>query len=209
VPICLFLKGNFNRIVLFLHKTKFMIEFKFNTPEETKPFPNQPNELLLKDFEELFNVINDKSMGGSERMLLAFKKLGVTEDDIDLMTKDQFINNSIQLKKSEYNDELPPAEIEVKGRKYVANIGEDLVISARDVVAIERLAKHSAGRFPSSVMAVIYKDSELTKTEHYADAHIKHKSSLFRDEFPAKYAIPLLVRVARETVKDLTTVEMA
>jgi hypothetical protein len=186
-----------------------MINYKFNTPEEVKDFPNQPNELLLKEFEDLFNVINDRSLGGSERMLLAFKKLGVSDEDIDLMTKDQFIENSIQLKKSEYNDELPPSEIEVNGRKYVANITEDLTISARDVVAIERLAKHSAGRFPSSVMAVIYKDSELTKTEHYADAHIKHKANLFRDAFPAKYAIPLLVRVARETVKDLTAIEVA
>ena len=186
-----------------------MVNYKFNTPEEIKPFPNQPTELLLKEFEDLWNVINDKSLGGSERMLVAFNKLGISEEEIDLMTKEQFIENSIELKKSEYNDELPPAEIEVKGRKYIANIDEDLIISARDVIAIERLAKHSAGRFPSSVMAVIYKDAELTKNEHFTDAHIKHKASLFRDEFPAKYAIPLLVRVARETVKDLTSVELA
>lgn len=186
-----------------------MINFKFNTPEEIKDFPNQPNELILKEFEDLFNIINNKTLGGSERMLLAFLKLGVTEEEIDLMSKEQFIENSIQLKKAEYNDELPPAEIEVKGRKYVANIAEDLIISARDVVAIERIAKQSSGRFPSSVMAVIYKDVELTKNEHFTDAHIKHKANLFREEFPAKYAIPLLVRVARETVKDLTSVEMA
>lgn len=186
-----------------------MIKFKFNTPEEIKDFPNQPNELLLKEFEDLYNIINNRTLGGSERMLLAFLKLGVTEEEIDLMTKEQFVENSIELKKSEYNDELPPAEIKVNGRTYVANITDDLIISARDVVAIEKIAKQSAGKFPSSVMAVIFKDSELTKTEHYTDAHIKHKATLFRDEFPAKFAIPLLVRVARETVKDLTSVEMA
>jgi hypothetical protein len=186
-----------------------MVNFKFNNPEEVKELPNQPTKLLLKEFEDLFNIINDKSKGGSERMILAFNKLGVTDEQIDLMTKEQFIENSIELKKSQYEDQLPPAEIEVNGRKYIANITDDLTISARDVVAIERLAKHSAGRFPSSVMAVIYKDADLTKTEHYTDAHIKHKANLFRDAFPASYAIPLLVRVARETVKDLTSVEMA
>ena len=185
-----------------------MLKFKIGKPEQEKEFPIQPDKMMLKDFEEIYNIINDRNRGGSERMLLAFNKLGVSDEDIDAMSKQQFIDNSIVLKRQQYDDTLPPKEIEVNGRKYVANIDEDLILSARDVVAIERIAKHSAGRFPSCIMAVIYKDENLTKSEHYTDAHIKHKANLFK-EFPASYAIPLMVRIARETIKDLQDVEMA
>jgi len=191
-----------------------MINFIYGSPQKEIELPNQPDAMLIKEFESICNLINDQSKGELERFLSVFGILGIEDGIIDQMSKDQFIENAKTLKKAKYNDELPPKVIELGGRTYVANIvdidgTQDLVISARDVVTIERTARQNTGMFPSMVTAILYKDSQLTKNEHYSDAHIKHKAQLFRKELPASYAIPLLVRQARETVKDLANVEMA
>jgi hypothetical protein len=47
--------------------------------------------------------------------------------------------------------------------------------------------KHSV----SDIMALMFKRTDLSNTEHYDNAHLKHKSKLFRTQ-PAEIAIPYL-----------------
>ena len=45
------------------------------------------------------------------------------------------------------------------------------------------------------MLAVLFKRTDLTKNEHYTEAHIKHKAKIIR-ELPAEVAVPYLVAVA-------------
>lgn len=193
--------------MLIFDTKKDMIKFVYGLPEVEFTPPHQPTEMLIKDFEALTAITNDTSRGELDRFLSAFDCLGVPADIVDQMSKDQFITNAKLLRAAKYDDALPPNEVEVGGRKYVANITDELNLSARDVVAIEKVAKAHGKQFPSMVMAIVYKDVELSNTEHYTEAHIKHKASLFRGAFSCQYAIPLLVRISKETVKDLAEIQ--
>jgi hypothetical protein len=52
------------------------------------------------------------------------------------------------------------------------------------------------------VLAVLFKRTDLTKNEHYTDAHIKLKSKIIR-ELPAEVAVPYLVAVAETINKQV------
>lgn len=183
-----------------------MINFIYGNPEVEFPLPNQPMEMLIKDFEKLNIILNDPEKKDLKKMLEAFEFLGVSDDIVNAMTRDQFIHNARVLKGAKYDNTLPPKEIQVKGRTYIADITDELNLSAKDIVALEEAADKFPKFYPSMVMAVIYKDSELTNNEHFVLEHIKHKSALFRNELPCRYAIPLLLRIARDNVRDLNQI---
>lgn len=52
-------------------------------------------------------------------------------------------------------------------------------------------------------MAVIFKDVDLTKNEHYEEAHIKHKAKLFRDNITFDIAIPYIAYFSKEIIESL------
>ena len=54
---------------------------------------------------------------------------------------------------------------------------------------IEKQVSAHPNKYISHLMAVWFKRSDLTKTEHYTDAHIKQKAKLF-SQLSAELAIP-------------------
>jgi hypothetical protein len=62
----------------------------------------------------------------------------------------------------------------------------------------------------SEMLAVLFKRDDLSKTEHYTDAHIKHKAKLIQ-ELKAELVVPYLVEIGKKlstqiTKNDLTEV---
>jgi hypothetical protein len=53
------------------------------------------------------------------------------------------------------------------------------------------------GAWGHKAFALVYKDVELTDTEHYTDAHIEHKSKLFGDAVNADVAAPVIFQLSR------------
>jgi hypothetical protein len=49
----------------------------------------------------------------------------------------------------------------------------------------------------SQIVAIMFKREDLSNTEHYAEAHLKHKAKLFK-ELKANIAIPYLTFIAQK-----------
>lgn len=89
-------------------------------------------------------------------------------------------------------------EIEVKGKIYRAYDGEKWILNVKDGKLIEKYARQNPKKYVGEMLAVIFKDEELTDNEHYANGHIKHKANIFRKEVKASVAVPYLMHVAKK-----------
>jgi hypothetical protein len=61
-------------------------------------------------------------------------------------------------------------------------------------------SKHKG--YISELLAVLFKRTDLTKVEHYSDAHIKLKAKLIR-EMKAELAVPYLVEIGQKLSKHI------
>jgi hypothetical protein len=62
---------------------------------------------------------------------------------------------------------------------------------------IEKIISRKSHNWISDLLALMFKRSDLSPTEHYAEAHLKHKSKLFK-QLKAEIAIPYLVYVTEK-----------
>jgi F0F1-type ATP synthase delta subunit len=90
---------------------------------------------------------------------------------------------------------------EVDGYTYQA-YDTDFRLTAKDTKVIEKILANKHKGYVSEVLAVLFKRTDLSKVEHYADAHIKLKAKLIR-ELKAEVAIPYLVAVADQINKHV------
>lgn len=178
-----------------------MIQFNYGS-EEVYELPNEPKEMSLGQFEKIFNITNNDNLGLIEKYMKVFEMLGLPDEVLDSMNQQEFVE---AVKK--FNDYMihPTTEskIEINGHTYVSFAGEEFEFMAKDLMKIEKAAISGDGHFPSMLMAILFKDESLTNTEHYTDAHIKHKAKLFREHLTADMCLPYLARVARRTVTTL------
>ena len=170
--------------------------------EEQFELRNEPSELTLKEFDSIYSIVNRPDVDRVSSYFEMFELLGVPNVILDNLTQKEFI----EMVKS-YNDyEMPNEvvqEIEINGRKYQSYIGEEFEFKARDISFIEQAQAKLDNRFPSWIMAILFKDPELGRNEHYDWNHIKHKSNLFRDNVTADIVAPLMVRIARRQIKAM------
>lgn len=170
--------------------------------EESFELRNEPNELTLKEFDNIHSIVDRPQGDQVTKFFEILESMGVPEYILDNLTQKEFIE-AVKL----YNDyEMPnelKQEIEVNGRKYVLFTGEEFEFKARDISYIEQAQLKQDKRFPSWVMAILYKDEELGRNEHYDWNHIKHKANLFRDNLKTDIVVPLMARLVRRKVKDL------
>ena len=151
---------------------------------------NNIEDYTVEDFENVSNKLNDEEKSNVEKYFDVLETLGVP--DLDDMTDDEFFdiikqfNFSTKLELQQY--------IELDGYKYVAHDGE-FKLRAKDLALIEKAVDKEPKRYLARLMAIIYKREDLSKVEHYDEAHLKHKEKLFRTA-GAKYAYPYLVYVA-------------
>lgn len=170
--------------------------------------PNKVNELTVEQFDKL-NSINLMDLETFEKWIEKFVYLGVDEsvfETMDVPTFRRYVE--------EYNDvgEIPTKKtlsFEIEGFKYVASES----IGIKDMSLIEKAWKKSKDTFSLDVISILYKREDLTKTEHYSDAHIKHKKTLFKD-VKINVAYPFVMEVLESLVNQTqeaneTTQELA
>lgn len=96
--------------------------------------------------------------------------------------------------------------VEVNGRRYYAYTEDTTFnLKSRDFSKIEEYLEHKEVWFLYA-LAVIFKDEELTNNEHYDDAHIKHKSELFKT-LPTSITLPYLTYLTELYVEHLKAIE--
>jgi hypothetical protein len=162
---------------------------------------NTVEELTVKEFEEIAGIQNDQSLDYVEKQIKVFTTLGVDEDVIDAMDIREF-----KSKVREFNDveakEYPfQNEFEIDGFIYKA-YDEEFKLSVRDLKHIESKVKKSPSKYMAFMLAVIFKRTDLTKAEHYDNAHLKHKEELF-SKLPAAVAVPYVTHIGRELAKAI------
>jgi hypothetical protein len=89
-------------------------------------------------------------------------------------------------------------EFELNGRTYKAFEGEEYKLPVKDGRLIEKYAKANNKKYLAEMLAVIFKDTELTNAEHYANAHIKNKANIFRKQLKGSVAVPYAMLIAKK-----------
>ena len=168
--------------------------------------PNLISELTIEQFDKFNNIENNKDLDIIEKWIEKFVYLGVPEETFDEYSMEQFV----KLKQNfDVETEVPKVKvlsIEHDGYTYEAK----QQIGVKDLSLIEKVWKHDLSCFASEAMAILFKRVDLTRTEHYAKAHIKHKAKLFKG-MKAELAIPFVLDVqvvltanAEKVAKNMT-----
>jgi hypothetical protein len=146
------------------------------------------NELTVKDFDNMQKILNNDKLDNIDKWLQIATVFGEDENKLDEYDVDDILNFINKIKNQKFDNELVMIKnIEIDGYNYVAYTEDVYKMKAKDLSVIETYLKKD--NYMAYILAVIFKREDLTKKEHYDDAHIKHKSTLF-DEFLIKDFIP-------------------
>jgi hypothetical protein len=146
---------------------------------------NKMNEITIEEFEKISNIHNDKELDNIEKQIKVFEVVGIEEDEWDDFN--YFVEKTKEFNTDNYEPKDPIGEIEIDGFLYKA----ELKLSVKDTKLIEKMVTKENKHSVSDIMALMFKRTDLSNTEHYDSAHLKHKSKLFRTQV-AEIAIPYL-----------------
>ena len=156
--------------------------------------PNLISELTVDQFDKLNNIENNKDLDIVEKWLYKFVYLGIPEevfDDMELTKMKEYIDLW------DVTPDVPEkqSKVEIDGYTYEAKE----TIGVKDLSLIEKAWKKNMDSFSSASLAIVFKRTDLTRTEHYSPAHLKQKSKLFANQ-KAELALPYVVDI----IKTLT-----
>ena len=169
---------------------------------------NEANEITLKDFNKIYTILQLENLSFFEKYYEVFKSLGLPVRILDDMENDDFVKLVQNFNAIEISNDLPAKSIEIKGYNYVAYEGDEFKFKTKDLIEIEKCAKRGVTNFPSFILAVIFKRSDLTVNEHYEMSHLNLKAKLFEDNMFTDFAIPYIALVAKRTLKSLQSEEL-
>jgi hypothetical protein len=164
---------------------------------------NTLQDLTVREYERIATILRDESRESIERYCDVLEALGMPTDLLDTLTDDELfacINSFSQ----ECETKQLVRQIEIAGYTLTAyGEGEEFVIRARDLVLIEKAIKNETN-FLSRILAIIFKRDDLTRAEHYSNAHITHKAEEI-GKMPADLLFPYLVHVTHKLSEQLKT----
>lgn len=157
--------------------------------------PNRLDEMTISQWEGV-NLIMGSDDTTISKYLKVFTSFGVKESEFDDLQISEF---SKMIK--EYND-IPNEQIDlvktitIDGYTY-ESYKDEFVISVKDLKNIEQAFQSGTTDRMAFMVAVLFKRTDLSNTEHYAPAHIKHKVKLFGKQ-KASLAMPFVGKVNEE-----------
>ena len=154
-----------------------------------KEIPSKMDELTLEQFQKISAIHNNEEYDTLEKHCKVFEYLGITEDDMDV-DFDVFLANVKAFNDNNYTKADAVEEIELEGYTYRA----EMKLSVKDSRIVEKIVKKDNKYYISDIMALMFKRTDLSNTEHYDPAHLKHKAKLF-SKLKADIAIPYLTFV--------------
>ena len=155
---------------------------------------NKMNEITVEEFEKISAIHNDKELDNIEKQIKVFEVVGVEEDEWDDFN--YFVEKTKEFNSNNLDNKEPVFEVEIDGYTYKA----ELRLSVKDTKLIEKIIVKENKHSVSDILALMFKRTDLSNTEHYDNAHLKHKSKLFRTQ-PAELAIPYITFVT-ETISN-------
>ena len=175
---------------------------------------NQPSDMTLGEYEVLMSKINQPVLDQNnlketknfptERKKWAniLQMQGLPKEALDQMDGDELHEAARLFNKFDSNDIQVVKEVVIGSRKYVA-FDEEFSIGWEEEDKMEELTKKSKNRvnLPSEWVAVLFKDTQLSDSEHFTNAHIKHKAKLFREHMNGSTAAPYLAYIGQKFLK--------
>lgn len=165
-----------------------------------REIPNQLSELTVQQFETITTIHARQDIDAIEKHLEVFESLGVPEADFEDVQIEEFKDYVRQFNDIKGKPELINT-IELEGYKYTA-FEDTFKLSVKDTKHIEKVMSSRHKGYMSEMLAILFKRDDLTKAEHYADAHIKLKAKMIR-ELKAEIAMPYLVEIGQKLAKQL------
>ncbi len=155
---------------------------------------NRMNEITVEEFEKISAIHNNPDFDNIEKQIKVFEVVGVEEDEWDDFK--YFVEKTKEFNTDNLDNKEPVSEIELEGYIYKA----EMKLSVKDTKLIEKIIVKENKHSVSDILALMFKRTDLSNIEHYDNAHLKHKSKLFRLQ-PAEIAIPYLTFVT-ETISN-------
>jgi hypothetical protein len=155
---------------------------------------NKMNEITVEEFEKISAIHNNTDFDNIEKQIKVFEVVGVEEDEWDDFK--YFVEKTKEFNSNNLDNKEPVLELEIEGYIYKA----EMKLSVKDTKLIEKIIVKENKHSVSDILALMFKRTDLSNTEHYDNAHLKHKSKLFRLQ-PAEVAIPYLTFVT-ETISN-------
>jgi hypothetical protein len=157
-----------------------------------KEIPSKMDELTLEQFQKISAIHNNDEYDTLEKHCKVFEYLGITEDEMDV-DFDLFLANVKEFNNNNYTHKDTVEEIELEGYTYKA----EMKLSVKDSRIVEKIIKKDNKEYISDIMALMFKRTDLSNTEHYDPAHLKHKAKLF-SKLKADISIPYLTFVTNK-----------
>ena len=158
--------------------------------------PNQLNELTVEQFDHLNKIENNIELDTIEKWIEKFIYLGVEEKAFDSMELDEFANYIKDFNKSEIPSTEKVTQIVID--KYTYETSEN--IGVKDLGMIEKIYRSQDENFTAQTLSILFKRTDLTRTEHYAPAHLKLKVNLFKKQ-NAEIAFPYILDILQKITK--------
>ena len=155
---------------------------------------NKMNEINIEEFEKISAIHNNSELDNIEKQIKVFEVVGIEEDEWEDFK--YFVEKTKEFNTDNYDNKEPVTSLEIDGFTYNA----EMRLSVKDTKLIEKIIVKENKHSVSDILALMFKRTDLSNTEHYDNAHLKHKSKLFRLQ-PAEIAIPYLTFVT-ETISN-------
>jgi len=158
-----------------------------------REIPNKMSELTIEQFEKISQILNNQEFDNVEKYVEMFKYLGVDEKMWDDYPFSEFIELVKQFNLDSYTPQEAVTSIELEGYTYTA----EMRLSVKETKLIEKIVNSKPNHYISDILAIMFKRTDLSNTEHFADAHLKHKAKLFRSQ-KAELCVPYIVFVTEK-----------
>ena len=159
------------------------------------------SELLLKEFEYISELLNDKEKLHFEKWSDIFVYLGIPEEVVDEFDTIDFIEAIKEFNIMNEQSNVIIKSFEIDNITYTSF--EDVFrLSVKEMSLIEGYVKKNGNRYLGEIMAVIYKIGN-DKVINYDKSHIHHKAELFRKNIKADVAIPFINFLSSRFIKEV------
>ena len=158
-----------------------------------REIPNKMDELTIEQFEKISQILNNQEFGNIEKYVEMFKFLGIDEKLWDDYPFSEFIELVKTFNLDSYTPKEAVTSIELEGYTYTA----EMRLSVKETKLIEKIVNTKPNHYISDILAITFKRTDLSNTEHFADAHLKYKAKLFRSQ-KAELCVPYIVFVTEK-----------
>lgn len=158
-----------------------------------REIPNKMDELTIEQFEKISQILSNQDFDNIERYVELFSYFGIKENQWDDYPFSEFIALVREFNLDSYTPNEAQTTIELEGYTYEAK----LTLSVKETKLIEKIVNTKPTHYLSDILAIMFKRTDLSNTEHFTEAHLKHKSKLFRTQ-KAELCVPYIVFVTEK-----------